>query len=53
MKELLSKLSGVKEIGKKQGGISLLTDGGLTRQQLNEQALHCALAPFICPSYLH
>jgi len=52
MKEVLAEVSGIEEISKKEGGISLLTDGAIHRQHLNEQALHCALAPFVCPSFI-
>lgn len=53
MKEVLSTVSGIENISTKQGGIHLLTDGAISRQQLNEQALHCALSFFVSPSCVH
>lgn len=53
MKEVLSAVSGVQEVGKSVGGIHFLTDGQITRENLNEQALYCALSPFTSPKSFH
>lgn len=53
MKEVLASVSGIENIATKQGGIHLLTDGALTRQQANELALHCALSHYVSHACIH
>ncbi|MFA5076968.1 MAG: inosine/xanthosine triphosphatase [Candidatus Micrarchaeia archaeon] len=43
----MSELTGIDKIGYKKGAIHYLSNGVLTRQQMNEQAFLCAMIPRI------
>jgi inosine/xanthosine triphosphatase len=49
--EVMSKVTGVKHIGSKQGAIGYLSDGLLTREALTEQAVLMALVPRLTELY--
>jgi inosine/xanthosine triphosphatase len=45
--EVMSKLTGIPEIGRKEGSVGYLSKGALTRTELTEQAVLAALIPRI------
>jgi inosine/xanthosine triphosphatase len=47
--KVMDRITGVDDIGRKEGGIGYMTKGMLTRSQLTEQAVFMALVPFIRP----
>jgi inosine/xanthosine triphosphatase len=47
--KVMDKLTGKKDIGRKEGGIGYMTDGKLTRTQLTEQCVFSALIPRMKP----
>jgi len=47
--EVMSGLTGIPEIGRKEGSIGYLSKGLLTRKELTEQAILAALIPRLCP----
>ncbi|MCX8190014.1 MAG: inosine/xanthosine triphosphatase [Candidatus Diapherotrites archaeon] len=48
---VMDKLSGKKDVKKKQGAVGILTKGHVTRKDAFEQALLVALSKFICSEY--
>jgi inosine/xanthosine triphosphatase len=47
--KVMDRITGVDDIGKKEGGIGYLTNGKLTRTQLTEQCVMSALVPRMKP----
>lgn len=51
LKDIFDELSGVENIGETIGAFGVLTKGGLNRTDAYENAVACALMPFVAREY--